>query len=230
MIHPFTGKPLHSCYKAGETYDSVFSTIGSSYEECRAECVGTFLSTNKTVLEIFGFEDTSVEEDVTDVSYVNWLSMARAGFIALEFYSPEQKKWRQSHAQARYSIMRTMLLAGKGLLQLKKAGDDDITICLDRKKIRSVGIPAVGDYLHKLNVYKATADFESASKLYGELTSVPQDFLKLREIVIAKKKPRRIFVQAHTEIVGDKVELLEFEASTLGMIKSFQLNCPLGCN
>lgn len=27
--------------------------------------------------------------------YVNWLNMARAGLLALEFYTPEASSWRQ---------------------------------------------------------------------------------------------------------------------------------------
>jgi len=42
--------------------------------------------------------------------------------------------------------------------------------------------------------------------------------LKLRDIVMAKKKPRRVFVQPHTHIEGDKVLLKEFAATHEGTI------------
>ena len=38
--------------------------------------------------------------------YVNWLLMVRAGLLALEFYTPETKQWRQAHMQARVASVR----------------------------------------------------------------------------------------------------------------------------
>ena len=40
---------------------------------------------------IFGHEG----DDGSDIAYINWLLMVRAGLLALEFYSPETQSWKQ---------------------------------------------------------------------------------------------------------------------------------------
>lgn len=44
-INPLTGAPVASWYSPGQTYDSVFGSMSSALEECRAECTGIFMST-----------------------------------------------------------------------------------------------------------------------------------------------------------------------------------------
>lgn len=90
-IDPLTGAPVASFYKAGETWDSKFPGFGSSYEECRAELIGIFLCVHANVLAIFGHEGDKAQ----DIMYVNWLNMARAGLLALEFYRPDNGSWGQ---------------------------------------------------------------------------------------------------------------------------------------
>jgi dipeptidyl-peptidase-3 len=40
---------------------------------------------------IFGHEGEAAD----DILFVNWLNMVRAGLMALEYYTPENNKWRQ---------------------------------------------------------------------------------------------------------------------------------------
>jgi dipeptidyl-peptidase-3 len=218
LVHPLTGGKITSYYKPGETYDSVFLSLGSSLEECRAEACGIYLCTVPELLTIFGHNDITARENIF---YVNWLNMARAGLLALEFYTPSQKKWRQAHMQGRYALMQVMLRAGGGLLRIIKS-ENDAQIVLDRAKIESVGRPAVAKFLLHIMTYKATADIQAATAFYEDYTSVDDEFLKLREIVLSQKKPRKVFVQVHTYIdAAGNVILQEFEDSPEGMIASF---------
>ena len=58
--------------------------------------------------------------------------------------------------QARYVILRVLLEAGEGLVQLTSVtgsdGKPDVLIKVDRDKIVSVGRPAIGNFLRKLQV------------------------------------------------------------------------------
>uniref|UniRef100_A0A669CSZ3 Dipeptidyl peptidase 3 n=1 Tax=Oreochromis niloticus TaxID=8128 RepID=A0A669CSZ3_ORENI len=225
VINPETGEPVSSWYRGSETWDSKFSTIASSYEECRAECVGLYLCLNKQVLSIFGHEG----QDADDVVYINWLSMVRAGLLGLEFYTPDSKSWRQAHMQARFVILRVLLEAGEGLVGLEEVtgedGKPDARITLDRSKIPTVGKNAIHRFLCKLQVFKSTADVEGGRAVYDNYSTVSDtgahNFLRLRETVLLRKEARKMFVQANTRISGDSVELVEYEGSAAGLIRSF---------
>ncbi|TQS31533.1 hypothetical protein Golomagni_08179, partial [Golovinomyces magnicellulatus] len=64
-VSPITNKPVTTWYKPGQTWGSVFGSIASSYEECRAELVAMHLSCEFPVLKIFGYGDGS--EDINGV-------------------------------------------------------------------------------------------------------------------------------------------------------------------
>ncbi|GAB1302019.1 Dipeptidyl peptidase 3 [Apodemus speciosus] len=261
VINPETGEQIQSWYRSGETWDSKFSTIASSYEECRAESVGLYLCLNPQVLEIFGFEGADAE----DVIYVNWLNMVRAGLLALEFYTPEAANWRQAHMQARFVILRVLLEAGEGLVTVTPTtgsdGRPDARVHLDRSKIRSVGRPALERFLRKLQglslnlnktdcqqalvtllypppqhwdyspyVLKSTGDVVAGRALYEGYAAVtdapPECFLTLRDTVLLRKESRKLIVQPNTRLEDSEVQLVEYEASAAGLIRSFSERFP----
>ncbi|KAF2706807.1 dipeptidyl-peptidase III [Pleomassaria siparia CBS 279.74] len=225
-VSPITGKPITTYYKPGQTWGSTFGSIAASYEECRAECVAMALACEFPILKLFGFGDgkENIDGEAGDVLYAAYLSMARAGIAALEFWDPKSRKWGQAHMQARFSILRTFLNAGVEFCELEHNEEDlsDLTLRLERSKILSLGRPAVEDYLQKLHIYKSTADVENAKKLYEEITTVEPFYENyVRPIVLKKKTPRKVFVQANTVEEGGKVVLKEYEGDAKGMIQSY---------
>ncbi|CAG2227517.1 DPP3 [Mytilus edulis] len=54
-------------------------------------CLSIYLCLSADALRIFGHK----EDTADDLIYVNWLNMARAGLLALEFYSADTGSWRQ---------------------------------------------------------------------------------------------------------------------------------------
>ncbi|XP_023217150.1 dipeptidyl peptidase 3-like [Centruroides sculpturatus] len=225
VLHTETKEKIKSWYEEGETYDSKFAALSSSYEECRAECVGLYLSVNEDILKIFGYS----KDEAEDVTYVNWLELVRLGLEGLQMYEPNSKSWLQAHSQARYVILQVLLEAGNGFVNVEKLdgadGKPDLLITMDRSKIKSVGVSAIGAFLRKLQVYKATADVESATKMYEKYSVVSKDgpypFLNYREIVMARKKPRKMFVQSNTILQDDTVVLKSYEATPIGLIQSW---------
>ncbi|KAJ9606867.1 hypothetical protein H2200_008877 [Cladophialophora chaetospira] len=230
-VSPITEKPITSYYKPGQTWSSVFGPIASSYEECRAECVAMALACDFEILQIFGFGDgrEDIDNEAGHVLYVSYLQMARAGLAAMEYWDPKSRKWGQAHMQARFSILRTFMDAGDKFCEIRaptsgSTNSDDLEIYLDRSKILSHGRPAVEAYLQKLHIYKATADFDAGKKLYDSITDVDEWWAETaRPIVLKKKTPRKVFVQANT-VLDDKtgeVKLVEYEPTIEGMVQSY---------
>ncbi|GMT28781.1 hypothetical protein PFISCL1PPCAC_20078 [Pristionchus fissidentatus] len=218
-----TGGKITSWYEPGETWGGVFGQLASAYEECRAEAVGYVLCCDPDILKIFGHEG----EFGQLIKYVNWLSEIRAGLLALEFYNAEQQKWGQAHCWARYVLTKVVLEAAQGFVTIEEtkdsSGGDDLSFKLDKTKIDSVGMPAVRQFLNKLQAYKSTADVKGATELFNKYGSVGPTELKWREICIAKRKPRRIFVQPNTKLTSDEknAELVTYPETPEGIIQSF---------
>jgi dipeptidyl-peptidase-3 len=221
LVNPVTGGAC-GCYEKGETWDGVFGRLASGYEECRAECCGLYLSLDRTVLNIFGHTE---EDEQNDISYINWLLMCRAGIVALEYYTPETKAWRQAHMNARYVILRVLIEAGEGLVQIiRKDGADgkpDIEVQLDRTKLHTVGRAAIGRFLLKLQVHKSTANLAEGGALFEEYSVVDDDMLQLRTIVMDRKEPRRLLLQPNLVVEAGSVTLRGYPSTPAGLVQSY---------
>ncbi|KAL6589980.1 hypothetical protein ACP70R_050178 [Stipagrostis hirtigluma subsp. patula] len=218
VIDPLSGKPISSWYEPGENYDSLFAALGSSYEECRAECVGLIFVPDET--------------EAKNVTYVNWLQMLVRGFDkALEMYQPSSNKWLQAHCQANFVISRVLLEAGDELMTVTETvPNEKLLITLHRDKIYTKGAEALRNFMLKLQVYKSTANQVEAQKLYDKYSEVsecgPHPWKRWRSIIMKHIEPRRVFVQSNTVVKNDDVELKTYEASVEGVITSWVERFP----
>ncbi|AOA60636.1 GQ67_01822T0 [Komagataella phaffii] len=215
------GKPVSTFYKKGETWGSVFGSIAGSAEECRAESVAMFLVTNRELLEIFGY---STKEEQDNIIHISFLQMARAGLVALEQWDPKTRKWGQPHMQARYAILRTFLDAGEDFVTLKytKGGDfSDLRIELDESKISTVGQKAIGNFLQQLHILKCSADVNGLTKLYNSITTVTEEIAQFRDTILAKRLPRKQYIQGNTLLEDDTAVVKEYAENEIGLIQSF---------
>ncbi|KAJ1308969.1 hypothetical protein OPQ81_004652 [Rhizoctonia solani] len=221
-INPLTGKPVATWYKPGQTAGSVLGVCSSSFEECRAECVGLYLTGNRDILEIFGYTE---EKDCQDIEYAQYLLMARAGVRALELYDPKAGKHLQAHMQARLGITNYFIEEGLAeLVEFRNAEGklEDVHIRLNRDKVLKDGHAAMGRLLVELQVRKSVADGEGAREFYEKLTTPRPGWAgEIRDLVLAKKQPRKVFVQPNTFVVDGKVELKEYPLTNEGVIQSF---------
>ena len=107
---------------------------------------------------------------------------------------------------------QVLLEAGEDFVEIKETvgedGQPDLLISLDRSKLESVGKPAIAAFLLKLQVYKSTGDVEAAQKMYNHLCEVKEDgkypFAKWRQIVLDRKVPKSVMIQANTIVKGEK--------------------------
>ena len=58
---PHLGDQFESCYEEGDTWNSKFGAISTSFEECRADTCGFFLCTLPNVYKLFGFQESEID-------------------------------------------------------------------------------------------------------------------------------------------------------------------------
>lgn len=229
-INPITGKVVETWYKPGETWSSKFGKLSSSFEECRAECVGLLLSNSYEMQKIFGNENGENGKEADNICLVSWIWMIRAGILGLSAHtgSTDNEKcdsnWLQAHSRARYVIYRVLREAGVcGIDVTPSEGDHTFIIRIDKEKLQNEGLNALKAFLLKLNVYKALADYENGNKLFRQYSEVDDFHLKIREMYMKEMKPRMELIQP-TLVMENGTKIVEYRTYTcdaIGMIESY---------
>lgn len=75
--------------------------------------------------------------------------------------------------------------------EIKESGDDFL-IHLNKDLLMSEGRELITKFLITLQTYKSSGCVERGKKFYDEYSTVDDFFLKIREIVVSKKLPRRV--------------------------------------
>jgi len=92
-------------------------------------------------------------------------------------------------------ILSVILEGTKDFVKIRevvKDGKAYLYFGLDRKKIKTEGKEAMGNFLKRLQVHKSTGNVEEGAKMFEGYSVVDETYLKYRTIVLANKKPRRL--------------------------------------
>jgi len=101
-------------------------------------------------------------------------------------------------------------------------GKDTFFFSLNREKLRTVGFKGLCTFLDKLHTLKSIGDFEGAEKFFDHYSQVDETMMKVREIILANKVPRRLELQPNLQMEkADTPEYKEYAASFEGIIQSY---------
>ena len=119
-------------------------------------------------------------------------------------------------------MLKCLLLDGGGFMTIEcDPPQQKLIVHVDRSKIVTHGKPALGRMLLRLHMYRCTADVQACRSYYEDLSRVDGEYLEWRKIVLAKKQPKWVFVQANTFLDGDEVIVREYEPTSQGVFQSW---------
>ena len=119
-------------------------------------------------------------------------------------------------------MLKWLLSESKGCLSIDfDLGKEQLIVNVNQTRIRTNGKPALEQMLLILHMYRCTADAESCRSYYENLSAVEDEQLKWREIVLSKKQPKKLFVQANTFNDEGEITLKEYAPSMEGIIQSW---------
>lgn len=221
LINPLTKAPIDSWYRPGQTWTGVFGDLATTVDECRAELVGAYLMDDPKLLALFGYTSSS-EIKAQDITYNLYMQIGVDGLRGLQNFNVEGHKWGQAHSRAHFAMLKCLLRNGNRSMQIDcNEAENSLKVRVDRSRIQSEGKASLGQMLLRLHMYRCTADVESCREYFEDLSKVDGQYLTWRRIVLSKKQPKWVFVQANTFLEGEEVVLREYEATPEGVIQSW---------
>ena len=227
---PISGEMYKSCYGPNDTWSTKFGAISTSYEECRADTCGFYLCTLPEVYTLFGFKDDEVET----MLWCNVMNQMRKGILGLKLYNPDTKKWGQAHTQGAYVLAQWIYQNQKSKIVDFEIIDNgnDLRIWLDKDNLVKEGKDLIKRLLIVIQTYKSSGAADRGTKFYNHYSEVSDFFLKIRQIVVDKKKPRRIdlnnnLVRYSDSMVEPQVYPESFEGIILSYADRFNFNAAL---
>lgn len=218
VIDPLTGEPLGTCYEEGETWNTKFKPISTSYEECRADTCGFYLETLPEVYRLFGVQD----EEVKDMFWTNIMNHFRKGILCLDLYNPQTNKWGQAHVQGAYVLSQFILQNQKSEIAKVEFTEDSFLIHLDKELLFTEGRDLIKFMLTILQAYKSSGAVEKAKEFYAKYSAVDEKMLKVRDLIQKANTPGRLLLNNNLVYYNeDNIEVREYPQCFEGIIMSF---------
>ena len=167
-----------SFYPEGITFNKSFGAIASSFEECRAETTGLYLTYTDDVKKVFDITDA---QEKKEFDLIEAYQMLRAGLLSLSDYSKSTFKWSQAHAEGRFCLLRAVLIWSKGAARIEEK-EESVKIIIDENRLDDIH-DAVGTLLKHLNYYKSSNRPNEAFQFYRALTGIDEHWLNISEKV-----------------------------------------------
>ncbi|KAK4445823.1 peptidase family M49-domain-containing protein [Podospora aff. communis PSN243] len=206
---------MNSSVMPGDTWYGVFGADANGVEECRAEGVGLLFVANKSVLEVFGYTDTSeVKADesrlLPEVRTLATL-LTREHVVINGVNRIDEASLHFSGAFRRPAPIHSTCIIETG---------ESIKISLNASKIRSHAIPVLEKLLLGLQVYRSTADVERGVALLNNTARLMEPGARYRSIIAEQKELRIQYVQPNIVLDNGKLEVRVYPATMEGLIQS----------
>lgn len=126
--------------------------------------------------------------------WVNVMNQFRKGILGLTLFNAETKKWGQAHTQGAFVLSQYLYQNQKtDIVKFEfKEETEEFYIHLNQENLVKEGKELIRKFLLTIQTYKSSGAIDIASKFYAKYSEVDEFLLKVRDLVIKKKKARRI--------------------------------------